>query len=1444
MATYKGIHVAFVADISDVGRKIRLIDSQAKDLDKTLAQVNKSLKLDPNNADLVAQKMRTIEEESDLLRRKLEQLNRIQREMATVDVASLDAKKAEAYRASLTRVNAEVAKTQAALKGLNTQSKELETAAAAKAVERAEAERRAAERVAQARERFAREEQARQEQLWQLKNSIYAAEQLAEEKREAERLAAIERENQARITSYNEVAAQAQTASQQITRGMSQLNSVISQVARALLLVETVLLRLGVSAVKTGAEFDASMSQLAATLDIEQVVHQQESAFARLRNQALEYGKTTVYTATQAAEALNYLALGGLGVEKSMEALPRVLTLAKAGSMELEKAANIVVASMSALNLETEGIDTLMDQMARTAQKSKVTVEQLGEATLKSASAFNLAGQDTATMNAILGVLGNRFENIADQANTLRTALNRVSTYADEIHDLGVEVEDGEGHVRNFIDIFADLNRALADKTDTERTSILTKIFGSRGFSYASYLMQSTNGEIQALKKSIELADGAAEQMADTMTDNLQSDMIIVKSAAQDLAISITDRLNPALREAASSTTDMLNSMSEDVANGELGEDIEELGANVRDLIERIVHSLAENGPAIVKIMGDLVENADKLIKLYMVFKGGTLLKTAASGIVNITNGIQGTHAAFARATALATQLSNTAGMTATQVADLQVAQANATSAMRTGLLNVASAAAIAVTAIGTLAASYLDAKAAAIDVTNSEWEDKEVRKYLESLDEVQDKMRETRDNRENEISSIASQSEEYQRMAKRIEELADKEKLSVSQKQELYSLISQLNGAIPSLNLMYDENTSKLNMNNSALEEAITNYQDYLALIANQKYAEELSTQKVKYQIQLEEVQGKLPDAKTLVSARQSSLAQKLGLEWNATEQEIEEQYSSMQGLKYSLFENEELTTVKEYYNRYKQAQDAVADLREEERKLKGAVENTDKSIAAVSTRVNLLTHDLGEDAIATANLSDAMKEQLEIAKSYYEENETDALTKQIEQYPELIELLEAAGYDMSAYKTKTEEAEKETKSFEERLKAAQSATSNYRSELKDLLGVLENVQKGTAYSTSQILDLIDKYPQLAGAIRETADGYIIEADAVRELTKAKAENLVHSVQMELAELSRQRADATTLTKQEDGSYGIKSPEELSRINAEYDAAMAKLEEYRRIAQDISADRIYSGTSSGGGTSSYEGGGSSSPSRSSADPYEEELKRRKEAAKSEQAQLEHDYKMGLISAEDYYNGLMDVARRYYAGIGELREEYLSAESKVYEGLKKAQEDELSNAKKLEDQLKAVKEAEDALNNAQKQQASVYSSAAGYHAEVNTAAIDKARQTLADKNYTLAETLLKNARFNGESLAERLQSIGLANIRDMLPDLSGLRLPSIGGGTTTNNNSTRNITYNGGDIHITIAGSVDETTLPKLKGTLEDTVRKVFEQVLDEENAARQTGGL
>jgi hypothetical protein len=458
---------------------------------------------------------------------------------------------------------------------------------------------------------------------------------------------------------------------------------------------------------------------------------------------------------------------------------------------------------------------------------------------------------------------------------------------------------------------------------------------------------------------------------------------------------------------------------------------------------------------------------------------------------------------------------------------------------------------------------------------------------------------------------------------------------------------------------------------------------------------------------------------------------------------------------------------------------------------------------------------HELGEAHLAARTSLEEVNEKLD--------NNNAAIDKCTET---------AEGYT-EATDDSTDANNKNKKSLEDAAKAydaAKAATAGYKSELKDLLGVLDNVQKGTAYSTSQILDLIEKYPQLTAAIHKTAEGYTIEADAIRALTKAKADDLVASVQRELAETKAQ------MSKLAGGAYDI-DPEMIARRKQlEQQLAM-----YQSVADDIASGRIYTGGSSSSGS----GGSSYSSGSNEDDPYSEMPKERKAQAKSEQAELENLYKTEKISAEDYYNGLMDIARRYYDGIGDLREEYLDAEEKVYTGLKKAQEDELSNAKKLTDQLKAVKDAEDALRNAQNQQVEVYSGAAGFRTEQNTAAIGKAQQTLADKNYSLAETLLKNARFDGRSLTERLQSIGLAQIRDMLPDLSGITLPSIGGGTTTQTtSSTRSVTYNGGDINITIQGSVDETTMPTLKTSIEDAVRKGIEAFLDEENAHSQTGGI
>lgn len=1360
---------------------------------------------------MTAEKMKLLEQEADRLKEKYRLLTESEQKMKQQNTAAFDTEKLKRYESSLNQMQSAMLRTKAQMNSIDIQRQQeaekaaaAERAAAAEALAMANAQHEAEERTA--RKRQENEERVRREyeRSYQLYISIAEAERAADERRQAERLAA-EQALRAEITKLST------EGTQKLSKGITQLNTALTQAVRTVVMLEAVLLRVGSNAVKTGMAFDESMSQVAATLDIEQVVHQQESAFARLRNEAIEYGRITTYTASQVATSLNELALGGLSVEESLSALPQVLTLAKAGSMQLEDASTIVIASMRALNLSTSEVDTLLDQMAKTAQKSKVTVQETGDAILKTASAFNLAGQDTATMNAIIGTLGNRFENIADQANTLRTALNRISTYADDLGALGVEVEDSTGHIRNFIDIFSELREALEDKTDTERVSILTKIFGNRGYSYAAYLMNATTGELQALRAEIENSNGAAKQMAETMTDNLASDITIVKSAAESLSIAITDQLTPSLRGAAKDAVNSINSVTDQIKNGDLGEQLAETGKQIRQLLGNALEKIIEYAPTIIKFMNFIIENAGKLLKLMIALKGIKWAQTVVTGLTSVTTGVMSIH----KALTLATTASTGFGSALTGVAS--------------AVINPLVLLAAALSAVG---AAIFKVKAAAIDVTEGIYPTKELEEYQQLVEKNIQSINDARTGREAEIDDLEQQRKEYQKMAERIEELAGVENKTAAQERELNDLIAQLNTAIPDLGLSYDDLTGSLNMQNDELSKLIDNYINYQTVLAQTEYASQLAKEKIQLEVEYDDAKLRQEELKSKKQEADKKLRRALESYWGDTY--TDEQWNSQteaQKQEVALFVGENSENVKAAWEEYRAISNSLTEANTAYVKFGAAVRNTDAKLQNLNKDIKKNKDLLGEAAAAEMDYAELLKGAYTIAEGYIETGDYDALEELIGKFPELEEQLKANGYQLDELTGKTEEAAAADEKFADKMQKLQTVTSNYKSELKDLLSVLENVNKGTAYSTSQILDLIDKYPQLASAIRETADGYIIEADAVRELTKAKADDLVASAQEQLTMLKSQ----LTLISDEVSSGPLAAYDIDAGIIDERRKLEQQIAMYQQIADSVSSGSIYYGSS---------GSSSSGASGSSGDPYDDWLKAQKEAAKAEEAELENQYKTERITAEEYYNGLMDIARRYYAGIGELRNEYLDAESKVYQGLKKAQEDELSNAQKLTKQLREVKEAEDALNRAQTQKVQVYSGAAGFHAEADTSAIEKAQQTLADKNYSLAETLLKNAKFNGQSLSERLRSIGLSDIRDMLPDLSGLRLPTIGGGTSTTNNSTRNVTYNGGDINITVQGNVDPQTMPTLQSSIEEAVRAGIDAFLDEENAQRQTGGI
>lgn len=315
----------------------------------------------------------------------------------------------------------------------------------------------------------------------------------------------------------------------------------------------------GISSVKTGMEFDSAMSQVAATMgmtmsDMEKQVGSVDLAWGsfsgNLREYAQEMGKHTKFSATESAEALNYMALAGYDAQKSMEMLPPVLSLAAAGNMELATASDMVTDASSALGLSQEQTVAMVDQMAAAASKSNTSVEQLGSAMLTVGGTAKVLSGGTTELSTALGILADNGTKGAEGGTALRNILTAIQgdKFEDTFGEMGVSAYDAEGNLRSLKDVFGDMNVALEGMTDEQKTDIINKTFNARDLKNVNALLGTSAQRWDELSAAIEDSEGAAQQMADTQLDNLEGDITLLKSAFEGLKISVSDELEPAFR--------------------------------------------------------------------------------------------------------------------------------------------------------------------------------------------------------------------------------------------------------------------------------------------------------------------------------------------------------------------------------------------------------------------------------------------------------------------------------------------------------------------------------------------------------------------------------------------------------------------------------------------------------------------------------------------------------------------------------------------------------------------------------------------------------------------------------------------------------------------------------------------------------------------------------
>ena len=332
--------------------------------------------------------------------------------------------------------------------------------------------------------------------------------------------------------------------------------------------VTTPLLGVGTAAVMVGAEFERSMSKVSALSGAT------GDDLKRLEGQARELGKTTVFSATQAAEAQAFLAMAGYEVNEILDSMPGLLDLAAAGQMDLGRAADITTNIMSAFGIEADRTAHVADALAKASASANTDVSQLGEAIKYLGPVANSLGWSLEESTAAVMSLSNAGIQGSMAGQAFASSLSRLAKPTREMEnlmrDLNISFFDADGVMRPLPDVIAELERGLQGMTAEQKSAALSTLFGAEAYKHWAVLLDEGSETLSENTQMLVEADGAAKQMADTMSDNFIGALNQMKSALSESAIVIFKNIQPALEslvERVKSAAEWFNNLSPRMQN-------------------------------------------------------------------------------------------------------------------------------------------------------------------------------------------------------------------------------------------------------------------------------------------------------------------------------------------------------------------------------------------------------------------------------------------------------------------------------------------------------------------------------------------------------------------------------------------------------------------------------------------------------------------------------------------------------------------------------------------------------------------------------------------------------------------------------------------------------------------------------------------------------------
>lgn len=390
---------------------------------------------------------------------------------------------------------------------------------------------------------------------------------------------------------------------------------------------------IGGFATKVGSDFEAAMSKVGA---LSGASGEQLKA---LEDKAKAMGASTQFSATESAEALQYMALAGWNTQQSIDGLDGILNMAAASGMQLADASDAITDILSAFGMEAGDAGKMADQFALAQATANTSADQLAEAMKNCGVNAAGFGQDITQTNAVLMALSNEMLK-GSQAGTSVSAMIRdigakMKDGAIKIGDTSVAVTDANGNFLDFVDVVKGVEKATDGMTESQRQAALSGVFTADSIKAMGILLNEGSDKIEGYAESLDNAGGSAEEMAKKMNDNLKGQITTLKSAMEGLGIELYQSMDNPLKDIVQSANGMVKELNEAFLNG----GFEGLVYCLGDVFSQIVEGIASFAPDLINasiiviqaFVDGISDNIDSIS-----LSAGKIVEALAKGIVEL----------------------------------------------------------------------------------------------------------------------------------------------------------------------------------------------------------------------------------------------------------------------------------------------------------------------------------------------------------------------------------------------------------------------------------------------------------------------------------------------------------------------------------------------------------------------------------------------------------------------------------------------------------------------------------------------------------------------------------------------------------------------------------------------------------------------------------------